>query len=210
MSYPLSSDVLNIRSAYVAAFPLWHGMPVDTPEQVALAEDRARQWVYGFQQQVAYSLPGQSYGSKRASATRPVTKDGLAQQTNGRLIVWDMLSGAGTGSPTLTENPSGEDITGQIFVPVAPANLLGLSQVPPGPTQPPVSTQRPYNEDYAIQFGLGCNEVYRQSGAPIDPGMVSVHSSRAAWDYYVKGLSWDDSYHKHINEFRREYGLGPV
>jgi hypothetical protein len=68
----------------------------------------------------------------------------------------------------------------------------------------------PYDEAKSIEFGLACNDVYTESGAAFDPGMVSVHSSRAAWDYYVGGLAWPDSKRKHINEFRAEYGLPPV
>lgn len=68
----------------------------------------------------------------------------------------------------------------------------------------------PYDESKSIEFGLACNDVYAESGAAFDPGMVSVHSSRAAWDYYVGGMSWSSSKKKHINEFRAEYGLPPA
>jgi hypothetical protein len=212
MSHPAPAQVIDIRNRYVTAFPLWHGMPVNTPEQVALAEDRARQWVFGLQQQVVYELPGQGYGSKRADKTRPVTKDGLAQETGGRLYVWDMLSGAGTGSPTLAPIGDAEDITGQIFVPVAGVNILNAA--PGAPTQPPVpppATGIGYDEAKSVEFGKGCNDVYKQvPTVAVDPGMISVFSSRAAYDYYTGRLSWPDSYRRHINEFRAEYGLGPV
>ena len=90
-------------------------------------------------------------------------------------------------------------------------DLAGHAPAPPNPTPiPPPSGQIPYDENKSIQFGLGCNDVYRESGSAFDPGMVSVHSSRAAWDYYVGGLAWDYSYLKHINEFRAVYGLPPV
>lgn len=68
----------------------------------------------------------------------------------------------------------------------------------------------PYDEAKSIEFGHACNDVYAEAGAPQDPGMVSVHSSRAAWDYYVGGLPWPESKRKHINEFRAVYGLPPV
>lgn len=68
----------------------------------------------------------------------------------------------------------------------------------------------PYDEAKSVEFGLACNDVYNESGATPDPGMVSVHSSRAAWDFYVGGMSWPDSKRKHVNEFRAEYGLPPV
>ncbi len=76
----------------------------------------------------------------------------------------------------------------------------------PEPGEPVI----PYDEAKSIDFGLACNDVYTESGAPFDPGMVSVHSSRAAWDHYVGGLSWEQSKRKHINEFRAVYGLPPI
>lgn len=80
----------------------------------------------------------------------------------------------------------------------------------PGPTPPPSGGSIPYNEAYAIEFGLACNDVYTQSGAAFDPGMIAVHASRAAWDFYVGGLSWPASKQKHINEFRSVYNLPPI
>lgn len=68
----------------------------------------------------------------------------------------------------------------------------------------------PYDEAKSVQFGEGCNAVYVESGQPKDSGMVSVHSQRCAWDYYVGKMEWDPCYQKHLNEFRAEYGLPPV
>ena len=70
--------------------------------------------------------------------------------------------------------------------------------------------QIPYNEAYSVQFGEACNDVYSESGKPFDAGMIPVHSQRAAWDYYVGGMPWEQSYTKHLNAFRAEYGLPPV
>lgn len=91
--------------------------------------------------------------------------------------------------------------------PIDPGN-----QIPSPPPENPPSGGNviPYDEQKSIQFGLACNDVYNQSGVPMDPGMISVHSQRAAWDYYVGGLSWPDSFKKHINEFRAVYGLPPI
>lgn len=68
----------------------------------------------------------------------------------------------------------------------------------------------PYDENKSVEFGTECNKVYEECGKPKDPGMVSVHSSRAAWDYYVGGMTWPDSLKKHVNEFRAVYGLPAV
>lgn len=207
----LPAAVLATRDRYVAKFPLWN-MPAGTPEEVAAAEERARQWSLGLASQVAWEHPGQGYGSKRADANRPISKDGLAQLAD-RLWVFDLLSGAGTGRPKLVPEPVAEDITGQVFVPVVGRDVIGNGVPVPGPTPTPPtppSLQIPYDEGKSIQFGLGCNDVYAQSGKPFDAGMIAVHASRAAWDYYVGGLSWDASYRKHLNEFRAVYNLPPV
>jgi hypothetical protein len=64
----------------------------------------------------------------------------------------------------------------------------------------------PYDESKSVDFGLAINA----SGAPIvDPGMISVHSQRAAWDYYSGNLSWEESKKKHVNDYKAEYGLPP-
>jgi hypothetical protein len=68
----------------------------------------------------------------------------------------------------------------------------------------------PYDDAKAVEFGTACNEVYTESGAAIDPGMISVHSQRCAYDYYVVGMPWDECLEKHTNEFRAEYGLPPL
>jgi hypothetical protein len=80
--------------------------------------------------------------------------------------------------------------------------------IPPVPEPGPIVI--PYNEPFSIEFGLACNEVYEQTTSPIDPGMISVQSQRAAYDYYVGGLPWSVSKQKHINELRAVYGLPPV
>lgn len=74
----------------------------------------------------------------------------------------------------------------------------------------------PYDESKSIDFGLGINQANADYHAlhgtdiPYDPGMISVHSERAAWDYYVGGLSWDASKVKHLNEYRDVYNLPHV
>lgn len=86
--------------------------------------------------------------------------------------------------------------------------LAGLTDAP-GPTPPPDGAVIPYDEAKSIEFGTACNEVYAESGAPIDPGMISVQSQRCAYDYYVLGLPWDACLEKHVNELRAIYGLPP-
>lgn len=203
----LPSDVLHTRDQYVAKFPLW-SMPEGEE-----AEKRARDWTLGLCSQLAFSHPNQGYGSKQADPTRPPSKDAIAQQSGSTLLAWDMLTGAGTGSPSLVQNPDSMDVTGQVFLPVTPADMLSGAAAPPtggGGGSTPSGDVIPYNESYAIEFGLACNDVYTESGAAMDPGMISVHSQRAAWDYYVGGVPWPDAKKGHINNFRAVYGLPPI
>jgi hypothetical protein len=185
-----------------------------TMEGGLAAENKARTWTMGLAKQIAYEHQGQGFGCKRAAKDRPISKDGIAQQVGATLLSWDMMSGAGGGSPTINSNPDSEDITGQEFEYVEPFDVIAAGTVPPetggGDGGGGSASVPPYDENYSIQFGKGCNEVYNESKAPMDPGMISVHSQRAAWDYYSGSMSWDESYKKHINEFRAVYGLPPV
>ncbi len=199
----LPAAILATRDRYVAAFPIWN-----VPE--SQADDTARTWTLGLIAQIVWEHPNQGYGSKRADPGRPISKDSVAQHVGGVLWNWDMLTGTGTGHPTLVPNPDGADITGQIFEHVDGRDVIGHAPAPTPPQPTPPASVPPYNEGYAVDFGVGCNNVYKESGAAFDPGMISVHSQRAAWDYYSGSLPWPDSYKKHLNDFRREYGLPPV
>jgi hypothetical protein len=57
----------------------------------------------------------------------------------GHLINYDMLGGVGTGRPSLIANPSGEDITGQVFIMVSPVDHLRQGGTPQPPPLPPPS-----------------------------------------------------------------------
>jgi hypothetical protein len=103
-------------------------------------EERARQWSITFCEQVAHSLPGEGYGTKRADGGRPISKDTISQQRDGEMVTWDLLVGTGTGEPSLNLDPHGEVTTGQVFVPVAAINHLGASVPEPTPTPNPTPT----------------------------------------------------------------------
>ena len=126
----LPADVLAIRARYVAQFPV-----PQTPGGGAAHEDRCRQWSIRFAEQVAFELPGQGWGMKRSAG--PISKDTIARIVDGRLFVWDLLSGTGTGTPTLVPMPEGVDVTGQTFVPVTPTDHLGPTPEPPPVVTPP-------------------------------------------------------------------------
>lgn len=128
----LPDDVKAIRARYVTAFPVPTGAP--GPEH----EERVRQWTIRFAEQVAFELPGQGYGVKRADGGRPIGKDSLARKVGDRIDGWDLLIGAGDGTPEIADNPKYHDISDQVFVPVTPTNHLGSPEPEPEPEPQPV------------------------------------------------------------------------
>ena len=94
----LPAGVLATRDRYVQAFPLW------TMEAGSAADDRARKWTLGLASQIVHEH-GETYGSKRADPTRPISKDAIAQVQGPYLYGWDMLTGAGSGTPKLVPIP---------------------------------------------------------------------------------------------------------
>lgn len=227
----LPAEIWAIYERYLAVFPLWK-MPAGE-----LAEERARQWTIGLAEQINFEFPAGDthgiYGCKRADSGRPVSKDSIAllERRNPnqmleeqKILGWDMLSGAGSGSPQrLAHPPDSIDISDQVFIPVRGEDHIGGAEPGPTPPQPEPPPVIAYREDWSVEFGTGCNHAQDElvaGGKPrsIDGGMISVHSSRAAWDVYVGGLPWHNvvengvvvkqgSYEKHLNDYRREYGL---
>ena len=130
----LPDAVKQVRTRFIAAFPVPQGAPGEE------FEERARQWSIHFAEQVSFELPGQGWGMKRADPNRPISKDTIARQLDGRLLIWDLLTGTGTGSPRPVDNPESEDITGQVFVQVQPTNHLQNVPAPPAATSPGAST----------------------------------------------------------------------
>lgn len=135
----IPADVKAIRARVIAAFGVPSGEPGDA------YEERLRQWSIKFAEQVAFELPGQGYGVKRGDPNRPIGKDTLARQVDGRLIIWDLFTGSGTGRPSLNDDPDSEDITGQFFETrpeyFLPTNHLGVA--PPAPAPPPTPAPVP-------------------------------------------------------------------
>jgi hypothetical protein len=123
----LPDAVKQVRLRYITAFPVPQGAPGEE------FEERARQWSIHFAEQVAFELPNQGWGMKRADPNRPISKDTIARQIDGRLLIWDLLTGTGTGSPRPVDNPESEDITGQVFVQVEPTNRLPHVAAPSPP-----------------------------------------------------------------------------
>jgi hypothetical protein len=118
------TEVLSLLDTYVARFPVPSGAPGDAKD------DAAREWVRHFAEQCVFSFPGHGWGMKRAGSGRPLSKDAIARSLNGRLYVATLLTGVDTSHTRLAGSQEMEDVIGQIFVPVAPTNHLGLQQVP--------------------------------------------------------------------------------
>jgi hypothetical protein len=163
-------------------------------------------------EQVRFEL-GPNWGTKRADKGRPLGKDSISFYKDGILMNYDWQNGS-TRAP---HNPPGnmKDISNQEFVVVDSIDHLGTLGKPPvivPPPEPfnPPKGNREYDESLSVEFGMACNRIYEESHKPFDAGMIAVHTGRATYDYYVLRLPWEESKKKHINNFRREYGLGAI
>jgi len=134
----LPADVKAIRDRFVEQFPVPSGGP--NPADDAF-EDLCRMWTKRLAEQVVFSTNDPTWGVKNAGGGRPQSKDALARNLAPKLYTFDLLTGVGTGSPRLVTDPQGEDITGQVFMPVSPVNHLGAPTPQPKPeAQPPQPT----------------------------------------------------------------------
>lgn len=128
----MPEPVFQLVRAFAARFPVPTGFPGEAHDEAC------RAWTTQLCQQVAWSVPDQGYGAKRADPGRPLSKDVLAQQTATGLIGWDVLIGAGTGRPAVIGAPGESlDLTGQAFVEVLGINWLGAPAPGPGPEPDP-------------------------------------------------------------------------
>jgi hypothetical protein len=120
-------------------------------------------------------------------------------------VFWDVATDKDGMAQPLDGGPSGPDIElAQKWV----QPTAELAQITTGDDDS--WNNKDFEDSKAVEFGTVCNETYNECGAPIDPGMISVHSQRTAYDYYVMGMGWSACLQKHTNEFRAEYGLPPI
>ena len=94
----LPADVHAVVKRFATTFPVPQGAPGSAHEQ------RCREWSIKVAQQVAHQF-GTTWGVKKASPTRPISKDSLAFNGDG-MHSWDLLNGAGSGTPKLAQNPA--------------------------------------------------------------------------------------------------------
>ena len=191
----LPPDVLAIRASYLARFPIPSGNPGE------YLDEEARRWSCHFAEQVAFAIPNQGWCVKRAAITRPISKDTIARQYVGRLLAWDLLSGVGTGSPTLVENPDSQDITGQ-YPEVRPEYFAPqdhLSANPP--TLPPLP---PLDPAWGAQVDQHLVEILTQVRALADQ-LATLTSVPTALDLLAGVVSDED---RQLGELATQHARG--
>lgn len=155
----LPTNVHAVVKQFADKIPVPQGAPGEAHEQ------RCRDWSIKVAQQVAHQF-GTAWGVKKASPTRPISKDSLAFNGDG-LHSWDLLKSAGSGTPELAANPQHHDISDQVFVVVTPMDHLG------GPVGPdPISEGPdpiPVEPDPLL------------SARRFDETLASVHDAAAKW-----------------------------
>lgn len=147
---PIHPDVMTIVRKYASMIRIPSGEP-------GMIDDQCRAWTGGLCETVRALFPngdprvGGEFGWKRASSTRPYSKETLALKVGSQLHGWDLLIGVGTGRPALSTAPAYHDLTAegdQVFVPVPPIDHL--TPVPSSHASLPVPT------DGISAFDLGC------------------------------------------------------
>lgn len=117
----LPENVRLLLIQFAQRFPLPH-----TPGGGDEHENKCRAWCLRFAEQVRFSTADEAWGVKRAGEGRPQSKDTIAKNLGGgRLAIFDLMLGAGTGAPTLVERPYGEEASDQVFIPVQAVNHFG-------------------------------------------------------------------------------------
>jgi hypothetical protein len=148
----LTDQHKHVRNRYVAKFAVPEKATFESPDEW---EDRLRRrWTIPLIQQMMFSFPNDGFCVKSADAGRPESKDAMGRVIGGVLHYYDLLTGAGTGRPTLVDDPPAHPIPGQfIHTEYGPVDLLGTAAPPPAenppPTTPPPTTPPPTGTDLA-------------------------------------------------------------
>jgi hypothetical protein len=111
------------------------------------SKEEGQAWVGKLASTFRARFPGEGWGTKRASASRPLSNESIARPANGRLWGYDLIIGAGAPGQRLEPRAHAEDITDQVFVEVEARDWLGNSVPTPNPGTPPPSG-KPIPEAY--------------------------------------------------------------
>jgi hypothetical protein len=132
VSVPMPADVVALVRRFALAFP-----PPWGPAGPA-HENRCRQWMGRLAEQIRLERGDPAWGHKSTAAGSPPSKDVLARRWGSTIDGWDILKGAGTGSPVLSDPPAWVDISDQFFITVGAIDHLNGVAVPSGrPALPP-------------------------------------------------------------------------
>ncbi len=128
---PLPTKITDLFQTWIDAFPI----------PIGEGEGAVRVWVVKFVEQVAYTYPGEGWGSKSVSSTAPMLGERITQIEpfenaslpdpeigKTKMISWLLVNDI-TGinpTPILSNNPE-QDTTNQVFRKVLPQNHLGGS-----------------------------------------------------------------------------------
>jgi hypothetical protein len=184
----LPRQVYLIADDFRTAFPPPRRGPTETP---GAHEERCRQWSIRLAQQVRHDTGEAKWGVKRASPSRPISKDSLAFDGADGLHSWDMLVGAGTGNPTFPSNPAHHFVPEQFFVAVEPVDHLEPTvpvPVPPPPVPTPLPAPVP-PVSYGLFVGLEAQQVADKYHAVHGRQPAASDLYHNAWRRLVEGWS---------------------
>jgi hypothetical protein len=118
-------------------------------------DENRRAWMMQVIEQVVFQFPAGGWGAKRADPGRPLSKDAIALQAEGHLFAFDLVNG---GTMRVNDSVEGEQIDGQVFVPVQGKDHLGLHPITPAPDPsvppPPAADPRVFEAVQKIQNTL--------------------------------------------------------
>jgi len=123
----------DILTAFAAAFPLPQAAN-NTSAAISAWEDERRAWL----RKAVETLKARVgvWGTKRADQNRPPSKDAAAKEEGGRLWAFDTCVATSDITIRLNVDAHGEDITGQVFIPVDAHDWLTGSVPEPVPGDP--------------------------------------------------------------------------
>ena len=174
------------------------------------SDDDRRRLTKMMAEQMCFAL-GPRWGTKRADPGRPPSKDSLAfNSMDGQLWNFDWQNGS-TREPN--EASEMEDITGQVFMAVAPVDHLTLTSPgpsPPAPAPPPVHPAYP-GDAFWDRVGDALFADYAEARQLPNPGM-GRWLGRTIWDAVAGDanghiVTIDASLAKHRKEWRAVLGL---